>query len=495
MTKLRTEAHEHRWLPTLTAAFTAVNGVISITTATMPAISWRHGWRTHVLTQVVPISVVRFCYALSLPLGIALLLVSVYLLRRRWRARHVALALLSLSCAVSLLKGLDFEGVALSALTAGVLYWGAEEFPVVQAPITLRSAVWRVPLIGAIGVAVVAFVDWMTSGRPTPDVILDQSSAAVRFRSTHAYFEDHTLRAFGHVVSFQWIPLGIHLVEIGTLLGIVYVLFKPLAAPKLWPSAAVRRQAVQIVQTYGQDTLSFFKLRQDKYYFFNEARTAFVGYRVEAGMMLLSGDPVGPPEEFGDLLLAVRRFARARGLRLGALGASEALVPIYEGLGLRTLYLGDEAVVETERFTLQGRAVRKVRQSVHRLQRAGYSAELCRLDEIAPATMDQIEQVIKVGRIGPRERGFAMGMDDIHGLLEQDTLFVLARDAQGTRARRHALRPHLRPRGDVTLADAPRPRHAQRADGVHGGRGDRAAARAGDRRDVVELRGADQVHA
>lgn len=227
-------------------------------------------------------------------------------------------------------------------------------------------------------------------------------------------------------------PLAIHFIEIATLLGIAYVLFKPLAAPSAWPSASVRRLAVQLVREHGQDTLSFFKLREDKLYYFNSDRTAFVGYRVEARMMLLSGDPIGPPESFGDLLLDVRRFARAHGLKLGVLGASEALVPIYQGLGLQTLYLGDEAVVELDGFTLEGRAIRKVRQSVNRLTRAGYTAEMCTLDEIDDATMDQIEHVMKVGRIGKQERGFAMQMDGIHGVLEQDTLFLLARDASGT---------------------------------------------------------------
>ena len=42
--------------------------------------------------------------------------------------------------------------------------------------------------------------------------------------------------------------------------------------------------------------------------------------------------------------------------------------------GLHALYHGDEAVVETAAFSLEGRAIRKVRQSVHRLEEAGSSA-------------------------------------------------------------------------------------------------------------------------
>jgi lysyl-tRNA synthetase class 2 len=343
---------------------------------------------------------------------------------------QVATVLLLAIGVVNLAKGLDFEESMVGWAVALLIWRARAAFSVVQAPISLRSAVWRVPGIGVLGVAFVSFVDWMTSGRPKVDSIVDQSTALMRFKSG-LHFKNHTLNAFGHVVSFQWMPLAIHFVEIATLLGIAYVLFRPLAAPNAWPSASVRRLAAQLVRQHGKDTLSFFKLRTDKLYFFNEDRTAFVGYRVEAGTLLLSGDPVGPPEAFGDLLLDVRRFARSRGLKLAALGASADLVPIHRGLGLHTLYLGDEAVVELNAFSLEGRAIRKVRQSVQRLRKAGYSSELCTRAEIGAETMRQMEHVLKVGRIGESERGFSMGLDGIQCPLQQDTLFVLARDCDG----------------------------------------------------------------
>ncbi len=186
-----------------------------------------------------------------------------------------------------------------------------------------------------------------------------------------------------------------------------------------------------MVREHGQDTLSFFKLRPDKHYYFNEDRTAFVAYRVEAGTMLLSGDPVGPSQGFADLLLEVRGFARSRGLKLAAVGASEQLVKIYDELGLQALYIGDEAIVELKKFSLEGRPIRKVRQSVTRLKKAGFTAELDTLATLDRSTLPEIERVIELGRLGRPERGFSMAMDSIRGDCEQDTLFVLARDRAG----------------------------------------------------------------
>jgi len=155
-----------------------------------------------------------------------------------------------------------------------------------------------------------------------------------------------------------------------------------------------------------------------------------VGYTIENGVLLLSGDPVGPEEAFPDLLGQVRAFAEARGLKLAALGASEGLCPLYADLGLRTIYLGDEAIVDLGRFSLEGRPIRKVRQSVTRLGKAGYHAELCELGSLDPDTVQELEEVVERGRQGAPERGFSMAMDSLQGHHDHETLVVIARDGE-----------------------------------------------------------------
>jgi lysyl-tRNA synthetase class 2 len=87
-------------------------------------------------------------------------------------------------------------------------------------------------------------------------------------------------------------------------------------------------------------------------------------------------------------------------------------------------------VIELQRFSLEGRPIRKVRQSVSRLTKAGYTSELQPFRTLDPETLAEIEQVVELGRQGAPERGFSMAMDSIRGEQEEDTLFVLARDDQ-----------------------------------------------------------------
>jgi lysyl-tRNA synthetase, class II len=406
-----------RRLPGFAAVAAALVGVINIASALTPNIRWRG----HLLLEFEPVEAMRAFHALSFPAGVALLLVAPYLAKRRRRAFQSAVALMLALGVFDLLKGLDFEETIVTWIVAVVLILGRESFRVRHDPITLRSAIWRVPALGATGIIAAAVATWATQGHPSVRTIALETGHLLSWQQGPITYQHHHL---------AWLPLAIHLFELPMLIAIAYVIFRPLTAPRALPTEAVREVASELVREHGTDTLAFFKLRADEHYLFSEDREAFVGYTIENGVLLLSGDPVGPVDAFPELLRDVREFAETRGLKLGALGASAAVCPLYEDLGLRTIYLGDEAVVELCRFSLEGRPIRKVRQSVTRLSKAGFSAELCELPALDQATLSEVEAVLERGRQGAPERGFSMAMDSLQGQHNDDTLVVIARDAQ-----------------------------------------------------------------
>ncbi len=409
-----------RWSPALAALAAALVGVINVASALTPDIRWRG----RLLLDVEPVEAMRLFHAFALPAGAALLLVSPYLFKRRRRAWQLAVGLMVVLGLLNLLKGLDIEEAVITWATAATLIASAGEFRVEHEPISLRSSIWRVPLLGVFGLTLAGVAAWMANGHPALPVVVRETGDLLAWQSGPLRFEQH---AIGHH-AFAWIPLGVHLLEIGTLLAMAYVVFRPLAAPASLPGPAARRAAAELVRAHGSDTLSFFKLRSDKHYFFSSDRSAFVGYRVENGVLLLSGDPVGPAGALPPLLADLKAFAHARGLKLAAVGSSERLLPLWDELGLRAMYLGDEAIIDLGEFSLEGRAIRKVRQSVSRLRKAGYAAELCRVSELAPAVAAEVEEVLERGREGAPERGFSMAMDSLRGEHEADTLVVIARD-------------------------------------------------------------------
>jgi lysyl-tRNA synthetase class 2 len=200
---------------------------------------------------------------------------------------------------------------------------------------------------------------------------------------------------------------------------------------RLRQDAREREVAHALVDAWGLDTLAPFTLRADKSYFFSDDERAFLAYRVVGGVAIVSGDPIGPAAELDELIARFIAFAHARDWRIAILGASDRFLDVYRSQGLHALYHGDEAVVETEGFSLEGRPIRKVRQSVHRLSREGYRAEFLPPALIGPELRAELEAIAREWRGKEPERGFTMALDALFRLEEEDALFVVGRGPEG----------------------------------------------------------------
>jgi lysyl-tRNA synthetase class 2 len=127
-------------------------------------------------------------------------------------------------------------------------------------------------------------------------------------------------------------------------------------------------------------------------------------------------------------------FAELRGLRMAAVGASESFAELARDAGLRSFYIGDEAILDTGEFSLEGRAIRKVRQSVRRIEREGFEAELLEVGDLDAPTLNELEQLVELWRGDDVERGFSMASVTLLDEHLADSLLLLARDGHGNPA-------------------------------------------------------------
>ncbi len=403
-------------LPVLTAAAAVAFGVVNLLSALTPNVRWRG----HLLLHVEPVQELHVFHAIAIPASLALLVSAYYLHRRRLRALQLAVALLVALGFLNLFKGLDFEEALGDFVVAGILFAGRRSFYVRHEPLSMRAAATRAPIVAASGF-LVSLATVAVAARAAPGTLVRETCDLLLWQQGPIAFHDELRR----------MDLAIGLVGIATLAIVAYLLFRPLAAPRDLPDARVRAAATQLVRRHGSDTLAYFNLRLDKHYLFSDDGHAFLAYRIESGVLTVSGDPVGAADAIPELLRRLAAFAEERGLRIAVLGASEHLRPTYEQLGLHALYMGDEAIVDTAAFSLEGRAIRKVRQSVSRLGKAGFSTELAEVTTIDDATFASLERVSESWRGGRSERGFAMALDALRRDDQQDTLVLLARDRDG----------------------------------------------------------------
>jgi len=145
------------------------------------------------------------------------------------------------------------------------------------------------------------------------------------------------------------------------------------------------------------------------------------------------------------------RLTVRAGDALVACGAAAARV--WRAAGLVTVHLGDEAVLDLDRFSLEGRAVRIARQSWHRGRRAGYRSLVCRSRDLEPDQAAKLVELSRHWRAGAVERGFSMALGRLLDPRDAGTLVVAASD--GDRRLRGFL--HLVPWGaDGASLDAMR---------------------------------------
>jgi lysyl-tRNA synthetase class 2 len=362
-------------------AAAALVGIIGIVSALTPELANRSDFVRGVLPPGVP----GAARVLALSFGLGLVWLSRLLARRRRRAWQLAVALVIGISLAHLAKGLDVEEATLGLLVLVALIRYRKRFDVPGDPDSVRPLLATIAALGA----------------------LAGLSAVLELRGLEGDRWNDTLAAVTIVLTVR----------------ALYLWLRPVS-DRIRQSADERRLARRLVRSHGDDSLAFFSLRRDKNYFISPTRESFLAYKVVAGVALVSGGPIGAAAEFPDLLAEFRRVCHARGWRLALLGVHADLLPLARGAGLRPIKLGDEAVVRTQ-FSLDGRAVRKVRQSVARIERAGYTFETVTAADVEPDVRAELERVSDAWRGANAERGFSMAMDDPYR--EPDTAFAIAR--------------------------------------------------------------------
>nr|WP_276610573.1 phosphatidylglycerol lysyltransferase domain-containing protein [Kineococcus siccus] len=208
----------------------------------------------------------------------------------------------------------------------------------------------------------------------------------------------------------------------------------PRAAVRL--SAAERRtereRAREVVARWGGGTLDYFALRDDKDFFF--AEDGVVAHSVRNGVCLVSPDPIGPPDRRGALLTEFLGHVERHGWSVAVVGAGTEWLPLYEATGLRPVYLGDEAVLDCQSFSLQGKAMKSLRGAVNRVQKAGVTVTFHDGPSLTDAERADLEGLSGDSRRGEAERGYSMTLSRMFDPADTGVLVSVARFADGRAA-------------------------------------------------------------
>ncbi|MFI5757929.1 phosphatidylglycerol lysyltransferase domain-containing protein [Streptomyces sp. NPDC051569] len=405
-------------VPALVGAACTFIGLLDIAAGVFPR--FRHS-RMHSVAEVLPGALGPFAAALSLSVGVLLLLLAHGLKRRKRRAWRAAVLLLPAGAAAQLYRH-SVVGAVLSLALFALLLRHRGQFAALPDPRSRWRALANFVVMGAgsigLGLVIVSAHPHRTLGSP-----------GLSERLEHVLYG---LFGFEGPVDYSGIvggTVGYSLGALGllTALTTIYLALRPEHPAALLTEDDERRLRVLLTAHGGRDSLGHFALRRDKGVVFSPSGKAAVCYRVVSGVMLASGDPIGDVEAWPG---AIERFmdeATAHSWTPAVMGCSETGGEVWtRETGLDALELGDEAVVDVPDFSLRGRAMRNVRQMVTRIERAGYETRVRRVRDLSEAELERIRRAAADWRGTDTERGFSMALGRIGDPADGDAVIATA---------------------------------------------------------------------
>ncbi|MFC4741835.1 bifunctional lysylphosphatidylglycerol synthetase/lysine--tRNA ligase LysX [Gordonia hankookensis] len=172
------------------------------------------------------------------------------------------------------------------------------------------------------------------------------------------------------------------------LIAAAIVLFRSVRLRSLITADDEKLIRALITRFNDDDSLAYFSTRRDKAVVFAPDGRAALTYRVELGVGLAGGDPIGDPESWDDAVAEFLTLCDRYGWHPAAMGSSARGAAAYDAAGFGSFSIGDEAILHTRDYSINGPAMKGVRQAVTRTKRAGITVRIRRHGEISTGSID-----------------------------------------------------------------------------------------------------------
>ena len=407
-----------RWVPRLVALV----GVVALVSAFVHPLRSR----LEVLRDVFPLGTTAVATAATAAVGFVLLALVGGLRRRTVAAWWAATVLVAAVEVLHLVKDLDVEEVVVGVPVLVLLLRARPAFTARRdARSWGRTGVVAVAAaLGAWagGTAVVLLAGARTVGGP-PGL-----AAAARHAGAGLVGVVGPLRFAPPPVEIR-VQSSLLALGVAAVVVVLVSALRPRTAPPVM-SPAEAEAARALLRRPDADSLGWFALRDDRSLVLEPDGRAGVSYRVVSGVALAAGDPLGDPKAWQQAIRAYLERCRAAGWVPAVLGASETGADAWHEAGLDAWELGDEALIDVATFSLEGRAVRGVRQAVNRVARAGVTTAVRRVADVGAQEVAEIAAAALRWRDG-EEHGFSMALSRFGDPRDAEAVLVSARDGDG----------------------------------------------------------------
>lgn len=381
-------------------------GVISFATGVMLLVSGAtpaFGKRLAILATALPLWVVEASQLLDSMLGVLLLFVARGLLRRLDAAWWLAMVISVVGLALSLAKGLAFMEAGMLGFLVLLLAMTRRRF---DRPASLFEERFTLPWLVSIGIVLMAaFWVLFFAFRDVPYSrelwwqfeFYEKASRALRATLGAALFA-------GAVALWQ--------------------LLRPASGRLMPPTPDDLRLAARVVRAQERSD-AMLAMMGDKSFVFSPSHRAFLMFAKRGRSWVALYDPIGPREEWPELIARFVALADAHGGRAAFYQVRPEALPFYLEAGLKLMKLGEEACIALDRFGLEGPERANLRYALKRGERDGLHAEI-----IGPADVVALLPILRevsdawFGGRHVREKSFSVAAFDADYLIAQSVILV-----------------------------------------------------------------------
>src|ERR1700761_8498879 len=404
----RKDAKRLTWIPAVASLLTFLIGISDVVAVFKP--EWHE--RMAKVNAVVPGTLTIATRTSDVIIGLLLLMLARGLRRRKRRAWQAVIALLAFDIVIHFMHfphAVSISGIV-GIVLLGVLLYRHDDFYAIGDPRTRRTAAWV--FVGLVVMDFAIGLGYLALGPLAGSYSFAQRLQDVLYELVGVYGPvQWASDARGDLYHLLTSSLGLF-----TLVVTLYLFFRS-ARPRAGLAEADAIKIRGLLDKHGdRDSLGYFALRDDKSVIWSPSGKAGVCYRVVAGVMLASGDPLGDPEAWPGAIAEFLADAARHAWRPAVMGCSELGAEVWCREGdLTALELGDEAIV-------------------NRVSKCGYTAEIRRIGDIPGPELDRIIRAADHWRGSSTERGFSMALGRLGGRDDGDCVLVTAKENGTLRA-------------------------------------------------------------
>ena len=374
--------------------------------------------RYHMLRMDFPVAVILLAQHVTLYVGITMLLLAFPAALGQRRAAQMLMVCGVIAVFANLLKGLDAEEAILNVALLVVL-WASRK--------RLQSIPVRYTIVDVVRLAlfmVVIFCAYNLTGEAVLDglhVLVQRGKALFPWAASI----EHLLTAK--------LPLQLHWfaqarLALPLFLLVVFLIFS-------WNSLireSPEPESSDVYARFGRashNSLAYVARRGDVDTFVEPSGKGAITYKLVGRVALQVGAILAPPEDRAAVYRAFATFCKEERLIPAAVALSTDERPVAHACGMRTLNIGNEAVVNLAEFSVD-KLIKKMRWAQRSLAKRGFSCEVRSAAEITPqlrVALDRIDAEWRESR-GGEMHGFSMTLGRFPTHADPECLISIMRD-------------------------------------------------------------------